>query len=110
MRSRSLQPGVDRLALQREDAEHALVHAVERLPAHETLQGLDAERELPDRERALPSQRPGAETGEIRRRRVLRPVDQPEVLAAADLQTGLRDTLAAADDPLRRLHDHPFAT
>ena len=44
------QPWVDRLALQRQHAEDALVHAIERLVAHEPLERLDAERELAQRE------------------------------------------------------------
>ena len=48
--SRESQRRIDRLALQCEDAEDALVHAVEGLFGDEPFQGLDAERELPQRE------------------------------------------------------------
>ncbi len=44
------QARVDGLALQRQHAEHALVHPVERLPAHEALERLDPQPELADRE------------------------------------------------------------
>lgn len=40
------EPGVDGLALHREDAEHALVNAVERLATDEPFERLDAEPEL----------------------------------------------------------------
>ena len=41
-----LQARVDRLALESEDAETALVHATKRLAANEPLERLDPEREL----------------------------------------------------------------
>ncbi len=47
------QPRVDRLALQRQHAEHALVDAAQRLAADEALERLDAERELAQGQRAL---------------------------------------------------------
>jgi len=50
------QPRIDRLALHREDTEHAFVDAVERLAAHESVERLDAEPELADGERALASE------------------------------------------------------
>src|SRR5437764_8930154 len=48
-----LQTRVDRLALEREHAEDALVHAVQRLASNEPLHRLDAQREFPKRERSL---------------------------------------------------------
>ena len=51
--ARFSEPRVDRLALEREDAEDALVDAAERLAAHEALERFDAERELAQRERSL---------------------------------------------------------
>ena len=49
----SLEPRIHRLALEREHPEHALVNAPQRLLPHKPLEPLDAERELPQRERAL---------------------------------------------------------
>ena len=46
------EPRVHGLALQGEDAEDALVDAVEGVPADKALQGLDAEGELAQGERA----------------------------------------------------------
>lgn len=48
-----LQPRVDRLCLQRQDAEDGLVHAAQRLTVNEALQCLGAEHEFADGERAL---------------------------------------------------------
>ena len=45
------QPRIDRLALQRQHAEHAFVHTTQRLVTHEPLERLDPECELPKRER-----------------------------------------------------------
>ena len=50
------EPRIDRLALQGEDAEHALVDPAERLPADEPLQPLDPQGELAEGERPLPPQ------------------------------------------------------
>src|SRR5207247_6743501 len=47
------QARINRLALQGQHAEDALVDAPERLAANETLQGLDAQDELPPGQRAL---------------------------------------------------------
>ena len=44
-----LQPRVDGLALHRQDAEDALVHAVQRLAPDEAFERFDAEPELADR-------------------------------------------------------------
>jgi len=45
-----LQPRVHGFALQREDAEDALMHPAQRLLADEPLQALDAQGELPESE------------------------------------------------------------
>ena len=45
-----LQSRIDRLALQRENAEDTLVYAAQRLVPHETLQPLHAQRELTQRQ------------------------------------------------------------
>jgi hypothetical protein len=50
---RGSETGVNGLALEREHAEDALVHPVEGLAGHQPLQRLDAEGELPQRERPL---------------------------------------------------------
>ena len=79
---------------------------MERLPSHESFQRLDAQRELPDRERPLPAERAGTQTRDVGGRRVLGSVDQTEVLATAHLQPRLRHTLAPADDGFGRLDHH----
>src|SRR5579859_3661343 len=48
--ARPLQTWIDRLAFEGEDAEGALMHAPQRLAAHETLQRLHAQRELAQRQ------------------------------------------------------------
>lgn len=45
-----LEAGIDGFAFEGENAEHAFVNAPQGLFAHEALQGLDAEREFPERE------------------------------------------------------------
>ena len=77
------EPRVDRLALQREHAEHALVDPAQRLPPDEPLQRprrrARTRRSASDRFAPEPA-RP--QPLEVLRRRVLRAVDDPQVLAA----------------------------
>src|SRR4051812_25562488 len=94
--SRWSQARVDRLALEREDAEAALVHPAQRLAADEALERLDAERELASGEGALRAQGAAAQPVEVRGLGVLGAVDDPEVLAAADLQRRLGEPAPAA--------------
>ena len=104
-----LQPRVDGLALEREHGEHALVHAVERLAAHEALERLDAEAELAGGERALAAEPASAEPLDLARIGVLGAVDDAQVLASAALDPGLDEALAAAGDEAHRLDDHALA-
>lgn len=54
-----LQPGIHRLALERQDAEGALVDAAEGLAVDEALEPLQAQGELAQREGALAPEVPG---------------------------------------------------
>jgi hypothetical protein len=85
------------------------MHPAKWLFAHEALERLDSERELTGGERALGSEAAPSETLEVLRLSVLRPVDDAEVVAPADLERGLGNAAAAADDEAHRLHDHAFA-
>ena len=60
-----LQARIDGLGLQGQDAEDALVHAAQRLAAHEALQRLDAQRELARGQRALAAQAARAQALEL---------------------------------------------
>ena len=53
LRSRASQARIDRITFQREHAEDALVHAVQRRPLDKALQRLDAERKLAQCQRTL---------------------------------------------------------
>src|SRR6186713_1339280 len=74
---------IDRLALERQDAEHALVHPSQRLPLYESFETFDAERELTQGQRPLSGQPALTEPLEVFGQRVLGPVDDPEILPAA---------------------------
>src|SRR5690242_12803857 len=76
---------VDRLAFQRQHPEDALVDAPQRLHPREALQRLDTERELAQRQRALCRQAARAEPLQVVRGRVLRTVDDAQVLLPAAL-------------------------
>src|SRR3712207_5735046 len=105
-----LQPRVDRLALQSKDCEYGLVHAVQRLTTRKTLQRLYTQRELAERETAFDAEASSAQPLQLVRPGVVRPVDDPQVFAAANLDGGLHDALAAAGDEIQWLDDHAFAT
>src|SRR5206468_634302 len=100
---------VDRLALERQDPEDALVDAVQRLLAREALQRLHAQRELAQRQRALGPQAAAAQPRQVLGQGVLRAIDDAQVLAAAALQGRLGQAARACCDEVERLHDHPFA-
>jgi hypothetical protein len=93
---------VDGLALHGQHAEHALVHPVERLVSHESLERLDAEPELADRERALAPEAAGAQPIDLAGVGVFEAADDAQVLAAAALDAGLDEALAPARDEAQR--------
>ena len=83
-RAGRLEPRVDRLALQGEDAEDALVDPVERLGPGEALQRLDAEGELAQGEASACGRGCGrAGASSWHGLEVLGAVDDPQVLGAA---------------------------
>src|SRR5688500_19483266 len=96
-----LQPWVDGLALQREHGERTLVHAPQRLLAREALQRFDAERELAQRQRPLCPEPARAEALDVRRRGVLRTVNDAQVLAPPAFDGGLHEPARAAHDELQ---------
>ena len=100
---------IDRFALEGEHAEHALVHAPERLAADEALERLDAQRELTHAERALPSEPTLAQAGEILGLGVSGPVDDPEVLTPPGLEGGLDEAAASEGDLVEPFYDHALA-
>src|SRR6266511_666071 len=106
---RPLQPRVDGLALRCEDREAALVHAPQRLLAHELLERLDAKCELACGERPLctESELPGRKALELRRplppplraRRRPRRRQGPRPPGAARARRALARSRPAAHDP-----------
>src|SRR5579884_859832 len=94
-----LEAGVDRLALEGQDAEDALVDPVERLAGHEPFEGLDAQGELPQGQGAFVAQPAAAEPAEVPFGGVLGAVDDPQVFAAPTLDPGLdKAPLPPGDD------------
>src|SRR5687768_10152825 len=104
-----LQPWVNRLALQRQHAEDALVHPPQRFAPDESGQGLDAQGELAERQRPLRAQVSAPQPGEMLRRGVFRAVDDAEVFPAAALDRRLDQALAAPRGELQRLDHHALA-
>src|SRR5262249_41738160 len=104
-----LQPRIDRLAFERQDAEDAFVDAPQRLAADEPLERLDPQGEFAERERSLLGQSAIAEPREVLFGRVIGSVNDAELLAAAALDRRLHQTAAAAGDEFQRLDDHSLA-
>ena len=104
---RTLQPRVDRVTFEGEHAEDALVDAPQRLARDESIEGFETQRVLARGERSLPPDAAVPQPRELAVEGVLRPVDDAEVLAAADLHAGLHPPV---ERPFaERLHDHAFA-
>src|SRR6266511_1944875 len=80
------QARVDRLAFQGEQGKDAFVDAARRLALDEALQGLDTQRKFPRGQRTLVAQTALAQPVEVLRQRVVRTVDDAQVLAAPTLQ------------------------
>ena len=103
------QPRVDRLRLQGQHAEHRLVHPPQRLPAGHPVQGLEAQRVLPQRQRPLPAQVAVPQSGQVVRQRVVRAVNDPEVVRPAHLDPGLGWAIRATHETSRWLDHHALA-
>src|SRR5215467_9992354 len=103
------QPRVDRLGLQRENRENALVHPPQRLAAGDPVEGFQAEGVLAQGQRALVCQSALAQPGQVRRLGVVRPVDDAQVLTAAHLQARLPEPFRPADQVRGWLDDHVLA-
>src|SRR4051794_31554404 len=106
----ALQPRVHGLALEGEDAEDALVDAIERLALDEALQRFHAKGELADGERTLGRETTTSEAFEVFGRGVLRAIDDAQVLWAATLDGRLSDPLRPLGDEVEGLYHHAFAT
>src|SRR5438270_5537451 len=78
--------------------------------AHEALEGLDAERELADRQGSLQPQAARPKAVEIFWTRVFRPINDPKVLPAPALHGRLDDPFPGVCRKLERLDHHAFAS
>src|SRR5260370_40994476 len=101
---------IHRLAFEGKDAEDALVNSPEWLFAYETLEGLDAERELAERQGTLHRQPTRAEALQVLGKRVLGAVDDPQILGATALYRRLNDATPTTGNKIERFDNHPFAT
>src|SRR5665213_541645 len=98
-----LQSRIDWLALQRQHAEHALMHPPERLAADETLQGLDTHCKLAQGQRPLGGEAAPSEAFQVFRRIVFRAVDDPQILGSPAFYGRLDQALLAANHEFHRL-------
>src|SRR5690606_7793707 len=101
-----LQARADRLGLQRQAREHGLVRPPQRLAPGAPFERLHAQRALADGERALAAEVAFAQSLQIGRFAVLRPVDQTQVLGAAYLDARLRQPTATAGEVGERFDHH----
>src|SRR5262245_61734782 len=103
------QPRIDRLALQREHGEAALMDAPQWLAAHEPLQRFHTERKLAQRQRPLGPQGARAQPVEVLRRRVFRAIDDPQILSTATFHGRLYQSTPPLRHEVEWLHHHPLA-
>ena len=109
-RDAASKPRINRLALERQHPEDALVDPIERLLLDEAVERLEAEGELAKGERALGAQASLAQALEVLGERVLGTVDDAKVLAPAALESGLDQPPPRAHEEVERLDDHPLRT
>src|SRR6266849_5453646 len=83
---------------------------VERLMAHEALEGLNAERELAHSERSLQAEATRPEALEIFWKGVFRPINDPKVLPTPAFHRRLNDPFRGVGHKLERLDHHAFAS
>src|SRR5437867_1913639 len=85
------------------------MHSPQWLAADETLQRFNAQRKLPRCQRTLRTNAARTQPIQMLRRRVLRAVDDAQVLAPAALDCRLYETAARAHDEVEGFDHHPFA-
>src|SRR2546426_4108908 len=102
-------PRIDGLALQSEDAEHAFVDTPQRLALHEPLEPFDSQRELAQSQRTLSRKTALSEPLQMLGQRILRPVDDSQVLAPATLDRRLEQATRVCCDERQRFHNRAFA-
>jgi hypothetical protein len=102
--------GVDGFALHGEDAEDALVDAVQRFTGNEAFQGFDTEGELTLGEGSLLAQAPLAKPIEVAGHQVLGAVDDAEVFRPPTFDPRLDQSTLTGDDRLDGFDDHALAT
>ena len=100
---------IDRLALERENAEDALVDAVQRVTARRTVRATRSRGRIRGAPSSASSQASFAKSLEVLGSRVIRPIDDPEILGASALHGGLNESALTARDEVFRLHHNAFA-
>lgn len=104
-----IQPRVDQIALQGQNADDALVDSSKRFVADEAFQAFEAEGEFSEGEGSLGSETSTSQPGEILFGGVVGAVDDTEVLSATAFHCGLHQPLLATHDEVQRFDNHPFA-
>lgn len=84
----SSQPWINGLTLQRQRAEHAFMHATQRLARKETIERFETERKLAHRQRAFGVEAALAQSHQMLRQVVIRAVDDAQIVLIAALTAG----------------------
>jgi hypothetical protein len=106
----NLKPRIDRFALQRQNAEDALVHSPQRFSPHESLQGFDSQREFSDRQRPLTAEASVSQSRQMLIGRIVGAVNDAEVFRSAALNGRLHQPLLTPRDKIQRLDYHSLTT
>src|SRR5262245_13068947 len=104
-----LKSRVDRFAFQCQNAEDTFMYATERFLPNEALQSFDAQGKLAEGQGPFLAQPAIAQPAEILVGRIIRSVDDAQVLAATALYRGLGKAPLAPVDETGRLDHHALA-
>src|SRR5690606_13277477 len=105
----ALQAWINRFAFQRQHTEGGFMHPAQRFFTHETFKGFHAKSKFAERQGALGGKSSCPQAVEMSRCRVLRAIDDAQILPSAAFHRGLQKAAPAASDKIQRLDDHPFA-
>jgi len=87
--AKPLEPGIDRLAFQRQDSEYTLMDSTQRFPLDKSVKCFDTQRKFAQRQRPLRAETSGSEAFEMLLRGVFRSVDDAQVFSAPALNRRL---------------------
>src|SRR5437660_788050 len=103
-----LEPRINGLAFESQDAENGFMNAAQRFLVDESLQSFDTKRKFAKRQRAFGRKPPRTKSFQIFIGGVFRTVNNAEIFAAAALDSRLNQATLVSRDELHRFDYHSF--